>query len=88
MCLAVPGEILEITDEDPIMRIGNVSFGGVVKEINLAYVPEAAIGDYVIVHVGFAISVLDEEEAMQTLQYLTEINTIAEELENNTDETH
>ncbi len=88
MCLAVPGEILEITNEDPIMRIGNVSFGGVVKEINLAYVPEAAIGDYVIVHVGFAISVLDEEEAMQTLQYLTEINTIAEELENNTDETH
>jgi hydrogenase expression/formation protein HypC len=88
MCLAVPGEILEITDEDPIMRIGNVSFGGVVKEINLAYVPEAAIGDYVIVHVGFAISVLDEEEAMETLKYLTEINTIAEELENNTDETH
>ncbi|MBZ0303878.1 MAG: HypC/HybG/HupF family hydrogenase formation chaperone, partial [Anaerolineae bacterium] len=63
MCLAVPGKIIELKDEDPINRTGRVSFGGIVKEVNLAYVPEAQVGDYVIVHVGFAINTLDEAEA-------------------------
>jgi len=64
MCLAIPGKILNITSEaEDFMRTGKVSFGGIVKEVNLAYVPEAQIGDYVIVHVGFAISTLDQAEA-------------------------
>jgi hydrogenase expression/formation protein HypC len=68
MCLAVPGKILSITGDDPLMRMAKVSFGGVVKEVSLAYVPEAAIGDYVIVHVGFALNKLDEEDALQVLE--------------------
>ena len=60
MCLAVPGKIISLSDTEPLMRTGRVSFGGIVKEVNLAYVPEAQIGDYVLVHVGFAISTLDE----------------------------
>jgi hydrogenase expression/formation protein HypC len=63
MCLAIPGRILDVTGDDPLLRTGRVSFGGAVKEVNLAYVPEARVGDYVIVHVGFAISLLDEAEA-------------------------
>jgi len=63
MCLGVPGQIVRI-DESPVgMTMGVVSFGGVTKEICLAYVPEAAVGDYVLVHVGFAISKIDEEHA-------------------------
>ena len=68
MCLAVPGKILDITGDEPTTRMGRVSFGGIVKAVNLAYVPEAGVGDYVIVHVGFAISKLDEEAASRTLQ--------------------
>ncbi len=67
MCLAVPGNIQEITVEDPIIRTGKVNFGGIVKEVNLAFVPEADPGDYVIVHAGFAISRLDEREALKVL---------------------
>jgi len=52
MCLAIPGKITRITNNDPIMRLGKVSFGGIIKDVNLAYVPEAAVGDYVIVHAG------------------------------------
>jgi len=63
MCLAIPGKILDVTGDDPLLRTGRVSFGGALKEVNLAYVPEARVGDYVIVHVGFAISRLDEAEA-------------------------
>ncbi len=74
MCLAVPGKILSINDDDPLMKIGQVSFGGIIKEVNLAYVPEATIADYVIVHVGFAISVLDPKEAERVFNYLDEIN--------------
>ena len=66
--------------DDPLERSGKVNFGGVVKDVNLAYVPEAQVGDYVIVHVGFAISQLDEEEANQTLAYLRQMNEL-EELE-------
>lgn len=77
MCLAVPGQITRIIDNnDPLNIIGKVSFGGVIKDVNLAYVPEAKIGDYVIVHVGFALSILDEEEAEQTLQDLKVMATI------------
>jgi hydrogenase expression/formation protein HypC len=73
MCLAVPGKILSITGEDPLLRVGKVSFAGVVKEVSLAYVPEAQIGQYAIVHVGFAISIVDESEAQKTLNYLQQI---------------
>jgi len=77
MCLAVPGKILSITGADEL-RTGRVSFGGVVKEANLAYVPQAGIGDYVVVHVGFAISVMDEREAKQVFEYLKQIGELAE----------
>lgn len=76
MCLAVPGRILQMSGADPLFRLGQVDFGGVVKEINLAYVPEAKIGDYVLVHVGFAISVLDEAEAERVFAHLDEIDEV------------
>ncbi len=79
MCLAVPGKIISINEnEDPILRTGKVSFGGIVKEVNLAYVPEAQVGDYVIVHVGFAISKLDEAEAQKVFEYLREMGELEE----------
>ena len=67
MCLAVPGHIISLDETSPTERLGRVSFGGVVKEISLAFTPEAQVGDYVIVHAGFAISQLDEEEARAAL---------------------
>jgi hydrogenase expression/formation protein HypC len=77
MCLAIPGKVLEINASiSPIM--GKVSFGGIKKEICLELVPEVNIGDYVIVHVGFAISMMDEEEAHETLKLIEQMN----ELEN------
>ncbi|MGM0381624.1 MAG: HypC/HybG/HupF family hydrogenase formation chaperone, partial [bacterium] len=79
MCLGIPGEIEEIKQEDELKRTARVSFGGVKKEINLAYLPEAEPGDYVIVHAGFAISKLDEQEAEETLHYLEEIEEAAAE---------
>jgi len=75
MCLAVPGQIISITGED-LNRMGKVSFGGVIKQVNLAYVPQAKVDDYVIVHVGFALSILDQEEANKTLNYLQEMEII------------
>jgi hydrogenase expression/formation protein HypC len=75
MCLAVPGKIESIAGED-FSRTGKVSFGGIVKDVNLAYVPESKVGDYVIVHVGFALSIIDEKEAMQVFEYLDEIDRI------------
>lgn len=72
---------MEVTNEDSLTRAGKVSFGGVVKEVNLAYVPEAGVGDYVVVHVGFAISKVDEEEAQQVFKYLEQIQEL-EELSN------
>jgi hydrogenase expression/formation protein HypC len=71
MCLGIPGKVLEIVERELLM--GRVAFGGIVKEVCLAYVPEAAVGDYVIVHAGFAISRLDEVEAARVLSYLEEI---------------
>jgi len=80
MCLAIPGRIVEIS-ADGLMRMGKVDFGGVTREVCLAYVPEAGVGDYVIVHIGFAISQLDEAEAQETLTLLVESGILAEELE-------
>jgi hydrogenase expression/formation protein HypC len=70
MCLGVPGQIVEIREDPTGMHMARVSFGGIVKEVCLAYTPEVAVGDYVVVHVGFAISIVDEEEALSTLDYL------------------
>lgn len=70
MCLAVPGKIVSISDEDPLLRMGRVSFGGAIVQVSLAYVPEAIVDDYVVVHVGFALTILDRDEAEQTLNYL------------------
>lgn len=79
MCLAVPGQILTIAaEEDPIFRTGRVSFGGIVKQVNLACVPEAKVADYVIVHVGLAISIVDETEAQRVFEYLREIGELEE----------
>ena len=77
MCLGIPGQILSITGDEPLYRMGRVSFGGVIREVSLAYVPEAQVGDYVIVHVGFAISRLDEQEAMQVFEYLREMEELS-----------
>lgn len=74
MCLAIPGKIVNIAEgNNSLERSGKVSFGGILKEVNLAYVPEAKINNYVIVHAGFALSIVDEEEAQQTLEDLTSI---------------
>ena len=70
MCLAIPGKIEEITNDMPLERSGKVSFGGIRREVNLAYVPEAGIGDYVIVHVGFAIGRIHAEDALRVFQDL------------------
>ena len=81
MCLAVPGRVLEIMDGGDIaFRRAKVDFGGIRKEINLAYTPEATVGNYVLVHVGFAISVIDEVEARQVFKYLEELGMLKEEL--------
>lgn len=73
MCLAVPGKILEISEKDKITRMAKVSFGGAVKDINISFVPGAKVGDYVIVHVGFALNTIDEEEALKSIEYLKQI---------------
>lgn len=69
---------MSISDADPLLRAGKVSFGGVLKEISLAYVPEAKVGDYVVVHVGFALSVVDEAEANQVFEYLRQMEELDE----------
>jgi hydrogenase expression/formation protein HypC len=78
MCLAIPGKILSVAGEDPLQRMGRVSFGGIVKEVNLAFVPEANAGDYVIVHVGLALSTVDQEEAERTLDYFRQMGELEE----------
>jgi hydrogenase expression/formation protein HypC len=78
MCLAVPGRIESIEGTDPLLRSGRVSFSGVVKQVNLAYVPHAQVGDYVLVHVGFAINTIDEAEATQVFEYLRQMGELAE----------
>jgi hydrogenase expression/formation protein HypC len=78
MCLAVPGRILSIEGPDPLLRSGRVDFGGITKQVNLSYVPEATVGDYVLVHVGFAISTVDAAEASQVFEYLKAMGDLAE----------
>jgi hydrogenase expression/formation protein HypC len=78
MCLGVPGKVISV-DPDPLgMTMGRVSFGGITKEVCMAYVPEVEPGDYVIVHVGFAISRVDEAEALQVFEYLRQIGELDE----------
>lgn len=79
MCLAIPGKVEEILVEDDL-RIGRVNFGGIVKRVCLDYVPDIAVGDYAVVHVGFAISKLDAETAEQTLALFREMGALDEEL--------
>ncbi|HBA83868.1 MAG TPA: hydrogenase assembly protein HupF [Verrucomicrobia bacterium] len=74
MCLAIPGKIESMTGDEPLIRTGKVVFGGIARDVSLAYVPEAKVGDYVIVHVGFAISIVDEQEAMQIFKDLEELS--------------
>jgi hydrogenase expression/formation protein HypC len=76
MCLAIPGQVVSIAGDDPMQRVGKVSFGGVVKDVSLACLPEAVVGNYVIVHAGMAISLLDEAEAQETFRYLQEIEAL------------
>lgn len=78
MCLAIPGQVLNVENDDPPLRTGQVSFGGVTKRVSLACVPEARPGDYVLVHVGIAISTIDEHEAQRVFEYLTEMDELAE----------
>lgn len=80
MCLGIPGRIIELYNKDGL-EMGKVDFGGVVREACLVYVPEAVIGDYVIIHVGFAINLLSETEARETLQTLQELFDLQEELD-------
>jgi hydrogenase expression/formation protein HypC len=79
MCLAIPGKIISIDDSGgELMKIGKVSFGGIIKDVNLAYTPEAVVGNYVIVHVGFALNTVDEAEAAKVFEYLKEIEGLDE----------
>jgi len=82
MCLAIPGKIESVSGDDPLTRMGKVNFGGILKDACLAYVPEAQVGDYVIVHVGFALSQLDEEEAQKVFEYLRQMEELGELAEN------
>jgi hydrogenase expression/formation protein HypC len=79
MCLGVPGKITQIYEADGL-RMGRIDFGGTQREACLAYVPEAGVGDYTVIHVGFAISLLSEEEANATLEILREIVDLEEEI--------
>jgi hydrogenase expression/formation protein HypC len=78
MCLAIPGKIECITGEDSFSRMGKINFGGVIKEASLAFVPEAKVGDYVIIHVGLALSIVDEDEAHKVFEYLEQIDELGE----------
>ena len=79
MCLAIPGKLIAVTSQlDETFRIGKVSFDGVIKEVNLTLVPEAKIDDYVMVHVGAAISIIDEIEAKKTFEILQQLNELGD----------
>ena len=78
MCLAVPGRIIEITESDELLRRGRVDFGGVGKNVSLACVPEPRIGQYVLVHVGMAITIVDETEALRVFEYLDQMGELGE----------
>ena len=79
MCLSIPGKLIEITSQlDEVFRMGKVSFDGIIKEVSLTLVPEANVGDYVLVHVGAAISTIDEEEAKKTFDLLKQLDELHE----------
>jgi hydrogenase expression/formation protein HypC len=79
MCLGVPGKVIKILDESPAgMPMGKVDFAGIIKDVCLAYVPEVQVGDYVIVHVGFALNKIDEKEAEEVFEYLRQMDELAE----------
>lgn len=78
MCLAVPGKVESIRGDDPLTRMGRVNFGGIVREASLAYVPDVQVGDYVIVHVGFALNKVNEAEAQKIFAYLKEMDELDE----------
>lgn len=81
MCLSIPGKLTAITAQlDDTFRIGKVSFGGILRDVNLSMVPEANVGDYVLVHVGVAIGIIDEAEAHRTMEYLLKTENIDEEI--------
>ena len=79
MCLGIPGKIIQIYQKDSL-RMAKIDFGGIVKEICLEYMPEAKLGDYALIHVGFAISLMDEEEAQETLKLIREVIEIENEV--------
>ena len=79
MCLAIPGRVVGIAEENGL-RMGRVDFGGVVKRVCLDYVPEVVVGDYTIVHVGFALSKIDEQEAVRTLEVFRQMGVLEDEL--------
>jgi hydrogenase expression/formation protein HypC len=78
MCLAVPGKIESLQGDDPLLRTGRVSFGGITKTVHLGCVPEAKIGDYVLVHVGVALSTIDEKEAEEVFRYLRQMGDLTD----------
>jgi hydrogenase expression/formation protein HypC len=78
MCLAIPGKLIEISQDPQGVKMGKANFGGIVKQVCLEYTPEANAGDYVLVHVGFALSKVNEEEAARTYQLLEEMNQLTE----------
>jgi hydrogenase expression/formation protein HypC len=78
MCLGIPAKVLELYEANN-MQMGKVDFGGVIKEICMAYVPEVKVGDYTLIHVGFALNIIDEQEAMETMELLKEIEALGEE---------
>jgi len=80
MCLGVPGRIVETYTTENDLRMAKVDFGGITKEACLAYVPEAKVGDYTLIHVGFALNIIDEKEALETLDLLREIDALGDEL--------
>jgi hydrogenase expression/formation protein HypC len=79
MCLAVPGKVLSIEGDDPVTRMAKVDFAGIKRDVSLAFTPEVQAGDYVLVHVGFALNRVDAEEAARTYEYLKQIGALDEE---------
>ncbi|MCB1068792.1 MAG: HypC/HybG/HupF family hydrogenase formation chaperone [Kiritimatiellae bacterium] len=78
MCLAIPGKVMSIEGDEPMLRAGQVQFGGITRKVSLAYVPEVKLGDYVLVHVGFALNIVDEEEANRVFELLKEMDELDE----------
>ena len=78
MCLAIPGKLIEISQDAHGVRMGKANFGGIVKQVCLEYTPEAVAGEYVLVHVGFALGKVDEQEATRTYKLLEEMNQLSE----------